>query len=51
MTVVITDLTGRTIQPAELEQLALWNETVSHICATALARIPQEEAETVPCVI
>lgn len=45
MTVKITDQAGRTISPEELKTLALWNDTVEHICATAMARVVQEESK------
>lgn len=43
MTVKITDQAGRVISPEKLETLALWNDIVEHICATAMARVAQEE--------
>lgn len=43
MTVNITDSAGQPIAPEKLETLALWNDTVEHICATAMARVVQEE--------
>lgn len=45
MTITITDHADRPITPSQLPDLALWNDTLGHICATVIARVSQEEGQ------
>lgn len=47
MTITIIDQANRPLSPNQLSALALWNDTLSHICATVIARIEQEAVQKV----
>lgn len=44
MTVTILDPADRPIPQNQLSNLALWNDTLSHICATVIARATHESS-------
>ena len=46
MTITITDHADRPITPSQLPDLALWNDTMSHICATVIIRATQEDDQS-----
>ncbi len=47
MTITIIDEANRPLSPSQLAALGLWNDTMSHICATVIARMEQEEGQNV----
>ena len=57
MEVKILDNTGRQLSREQLQQMNLWNDTLAHVCASALERLQQAditglsavEADPGPC--
>lgn len=46
MEIRITDHTGKQLHADQLSSLNVWNETISHVCASALERLNQERSTT-----
>lgn len=42
MEIKITDHTGKQLHADQLSSLEVWNETISHVCASAMERLKQE---------
>ncbi len=42
MNILVTDQSDNPISPDQLSGLALWNDTIGHICATAMGRVQQQ---------
>ena len=50
MEIKITDNTGKQLDADQLSSLKVWNETIRHVCASALERL-QHEMNTTPSAI
>ena len=46
MEVRVLDNTGRQLSRDELRRMNIWNDTLEHICATALERLKQGRITT-----
>ena len=46
MDIKILDQTGRQLTAEQLNQLNIWNTTISHICASVLERLLQAKVST-----